>query len=93
VIPVKVKLMKLVFMVGEGLVGSNSTVISAVPVVRLPDWFIADAARVSHSNGSLIFSFVRQTSGIWIGWLMMDRMSVDKVPVLLQSDQNQPAIN
>ena len=38
-----------------------------MPVVLLPDWFIADVARDSHSIGSLISSFVHQTSGSWRG--------------------------
>ena len=59
---VKMKLMKLVFMVGEDfgwIVDFNGNF--AMPMVRLPDWFIADVARDSHSIGSLISSFIHQT--------------------------------
>jgi hypothetical protein len=42
VIPVKVKLMKLVFMVGEGF--------GRFVVVRLPDWFIADVRHSTYTH-------------------------------------------
>jgi hypothetical protein len=54
----------------------DSTAIFALPLVRLPDWFIADVARDSHSIGSLISSFVHQPSGSWIELVGMGRMSV-----------------
>jgi hypothetical protein len=50
-------------MVGEGFGWFvDSTAIFATPVVRLLDWFNSDVAKDSHSIGSLISSFVHQTS-------------------------------
>ena len=61
-IPVKVKLMKLVFMVGEVFGWSIRLQFLPWPVVRLLNRFNSDVARDSQSIGSLICSFVTKFS-------------------------------